>query len=220
MFNNKRCIIIDESGNLGTNGRYFVIACIDTLECKALHNVMKRKLKQAKEAFPEYKVFGHEIKAAEAHPCIKHHILESIAAKNIRISYIVADIPHIEARLSNDKNILYNYLAKLLIDKIITSKDKSSKINILCDNKTTKVKSANSFKEYITAQLNYECNYDLDLNIGFMDSHAGDAYIIQAADYVANAIYTFYEYGNNIYLEQFKKVIHIRSYFPPVKFGK
>lgn len=40
MYTNERCIIFDESGNMGNSGRYFVIACIDTTECKALHNIM------------------------------------------------------------------------------------------------------------------------------------------------------------------------------------
>jgi hypothetical protein len=220
MFQNERCIIIDESGNLGIDGRYFVIACIDTSDCKALHNLMKRKLKQAKKTFPEFNVYEHEIKAADAYPCIKHHILESISTKDIRISYIVADIAHIEARLLKDKNILYNYLAKLLIDKIITFRDKHTKINILCDNKTTKVKSANSFKEYIIAQLNYERRYDLDLNIAFMDSCAGNAYVIQAVDYVANAVYTFFEHKNDLYINQLRSKIIVEDFFPLGKFGK
>ena len=37
--NKERYLIFDESGNLGTSGRYFVIACIDTYNYKALHNV-------------------------------------------------------------------------------------------------------------------------------------------------------------------------------------
>jgi hypothetical protein len=218
MFQNERCIIIDESGNLGIDGRYFVIACIDTSDCKALHNLMKRKLKQAKKTFPEFNVYEHEIKAADAYPCVKHHILKSIAAKDIHISYIVADITHIETRLLQNKNILYNYLAKLLIDKIITSHDKNTKINILCDNKTTKVKSTNSFKEYIIAQLNYERRYDLDLNIKFMDSCAGNAYVIQAVDYVANAVYSFFEHKNDLYINQFKNKINVEVFFPVVNF--
>lgn len=32
---NERYLIFDESGNLGSSGRYFVIACIDTSNYKA-----------------------------------------------------------------------------------------------------------------------------------------------------------------------------------------
>ena len=220
MFKNERCVIFDESGNLGTDGRYFVIACVDTMECKPLHNLMKNKLRQAKKAFPVLQAHTHEIKAAEAYPCVKHHILESIARKNLSVSYIVADIAHIETKLLKNKNILYNFIAKLLIDKIVTVTDKGSKINILCDNKTTKVASANSFKEYMITHLNYECRYDLDLNIIFMDSNAGNSYVIQAADYVANAVYAYYEYGLDLYMNQIEHKIHVADHFPLGKFGK
>ena len=124
MYEGERCIIFDESGNLGRVGRYFVIACIDTTECKALHNVMKRKLKIADDKFPDMKKnHAHEIKAVDAYPCVKHHILECIASKNLSVSYIVADLQHVKPKLLEDKNILYNYLMKLLLDRIISSKD-------------------------------------------------------------------------------------------------
>ena len=55
MYSNERCLIFDESGNLGVSGRYFVISCIDTMNAKSLHNIMKRKLKQAGDKFPELK---------------------------------------------------------------------------------------------------------------------------------------------------------------------
>lgn len=221
MYENERCIIFDESGNLGRVGRYFVIACIDTKECKALHNIMKRKLKDAQKLFPELGAqHAHEVKANEAYPCVKYHILECMVKKDIKISYIVADLQHVEARLLEDKNILYNYLMKLLISRMITIADKGTKINLLCDNKTTKVASANSFKDYIKLYLNYECGYDLDLNIVYMDSDAGDAFVVQAADYVANAVYTYYEYGNNIYKGVIDSKVTIMEKFPWKKFGK
>ena len=150
MYTNERCIIFDESGNLGKAGRYFVIACIDTREYKALHNIMKRKLKIADDKFPDMKNgHAHEIKAADAYPCVKYHILECIKSKNLSISYIVVDLKYVKPSLLNDKNILYNFVMKILLDRIITAKDKGTKINILCDNKTTKITSKNSFEDYI-----------------------------------------------------------------------
>lgn len=85
MYTNQRCIIFDESRNLGSKGRYFVIACIDTTNYKALHNIMHRKLGIAKKKFSELaKLHSHEIKAQEAYPCIKYHILECIITCQIR----------------------------------------------------------------------------------------------------------------------------------------
>ena len=220
MYKNERCIIFDESGNLGSSGRYFVIACIDTKEAKSLHNIMKRKLGLAKNKFPQLNIHANEIKAKDAYPCVKYHILESIIKKNLSISYIVIDLNHVEENLLKDKNILYNYIMKLLIAKLITKENTGTKINVIYDKKTTKVSSINSLKEYITIYLNYECRYNLDLKIIDLDSDAGNAYIVQAADYVANALYTYYEYNNSLYTNLITPKLNIIELFPRKSFSK
>lgn len=221
MYTNQRCIIFDESGNLGSSGRYFVIACIDTTNYKALHNIMHRKLGIAKKKFSELaKLHSHEIKAKEAYPCIKYHILECIATKDVNISYIVADLSHTQSNLLEEKNIFYNFLMKLLLDSIISEKDNNTTINIICDNKTTKVASANSFSEYIKLHFIYEKGYDIKLNIEYLDSDAKNAYPVQAADYVANALYGWYEYGDKLYYNRFKSKIKNALKFPHGNFGK
>lgn len=221
MYDNERCLIFDESGNLGTSGRYFVISCIDTKNAKSLHNVIKRKLKQAGDKFPELKTLhAHEIKAKDAYPCVKHHLLECIVSKDITISYIIVDLKHVEQRLLNDKNIMYNFASKILISKLITKDDDGTKINILFDKKTTKIASKNSLREYIIAHIVYEEGLDVDINFEYKDSDAGDAFIIQAADYVANALYNKFEYGNDIYADILTPVLNETQYFPYKNFGK
>lgn len=220
-YSTERCLIFDESGNLGSSGRYFVIACIDTNDFKALHNVMKRKLGIAKRQFQELAcLHSHEIKAKDAYPSIKYHILEVIASKDLTISYIVADLKYVKPKLLEEKNIFYNYLMKVLISSLISEKDNGTKINIICDNHTTKIASGNSFEEYIKLYLLYEKQYDLDLNIVYMDSDDRNAYPVQAADYVANALYGWYEYGDKLYYNRFKSKIHNALKFPFRFFGK
>lgn len=219
MYTNERCLIFDESGNLGVSGRYFVIACIDTLNAKSLHNMVKRKLKQAGDKFPELK-HTHEIKAKDAYPCVKYHLLECIALKDISISYIVVDLEHIEDRLLKDKNILYNFASKLLISRLISYKDEGTTVNIIFDNKTTKIASKNSLREYIIAHLVYEEGLDVNINFEYKDSDAGDAFIIQAADYVANALYSKFEFRNTIYSNLLETKINVKQLFPYKNFGK
>lgn len=221
MFRGERCLIFDESGNLGNSGRYFVIACIDTMNYKSLQNMMKNKLRIAKKHFSELaSLHSNEIKAKDAYPCIKYHLLESIAEKDILISYIVADLHHVKASLLNEKNILYNYMMKLLIERLVSAKDNHTVLNIICDNHTTKVGSVNTFEEYIKLYLLYEKEYDIDLNIIYMDSDDGHAYPIQAADYVANALYGLYEYNSKMYYDRIIKKIKYQIKFPYQTFGK
>ena len=221
MYDNERCLIFDESGNLGTSGRYFVISCIDTRNAKSLHNIMKKKLKQAGEKFPELKTLhAHEIKAKDAHPCVKYHLLECIVSKEITVSYIVVDLKHVEPRLLNDKNIMYNFASKILISRLITKSDEGTTINILFDNKTTKIASKNSLREYIIAHIVYEEGLDVNINFEYKDSDAGDAFIIQAADYVANALYNKFEYSNSMYSDIITPVLNEVQNFPYKNFGK
>lgn len=221
MYDNERCLIFDESGNLGTSGRYFVISCIDTRNAKSLHNIMKKKLKQAGEKFPELKTLhAHEIKAKDAYPCVKYHLLECIVSKEITVSYIVVDLKHVEPRLLNDKNIMYNFASKILISRLITKSDEGTTINILFDNKTTKIASKNSLREYIIAHIVYEEGLDVNINFEYKDSDAGDAFIIQAADYVANALYNKFEYSNSMYSDIITPVLNEVQNFPYKNFGK
>ena len=133
-----RYLIFDESGNLGANGRFFVIACVDTYSFKPLHNVMKRKLGIAKKIFIELgSLHAHEIKAKDAYPCIKYHIAEVLSQKDIRISYIVADLKHVSPKLLEQKNIFYNYLMRILMDHLLSKDDEVSTIHVIYDNHTT-----------------------------------------------------------------------------------
>lgn len=222
MVDNSRTLVFDESGNLGSSGRYFVISCIDTTERKLLHNIMKKRLLKHKRDFPKVITSGFEVKAKDANKTIKLDILKIITREEFKISYIVADLKHVLPRLLVDKNSFYNYLLKLLIDKIVTDDFSDKNINFRLDNKTNKtikVKSQNSFQEYINLRLNYDRLLNLDIDVKYIDSKSGDGFIVQAADYVANAIYSHYEYNNSEYFNVIKPAIKIEDLFHRDKFG-
>lgn len=213
-----RYLIFDESGNLGTNGRYFVISCIDTNNIKPLYNIMQHKIRQAQVKFPDLAALHtHEIKAKDAYPCVKYHIAECIARKDVSISYIVADLFHVKPQLLDDKNIFYNYMMKLLMECIVTREDDI--INVVYDNHSTKVGSVNSMEEYLKLSFVYEKQYDVALSFTSMDSNARNAYHVQAADYVANALYSHYEFGVDDYYKVYRPLFRNKLLFPQSKFG-
>ena len=123
----------DESGNLGTSGKYFVIACIITENRKALHNTMKKTLKKIKSDYHNAKFDGHELKANKATKEIKSFVLNRISKNNLEISYIVAEKQHVQEQLIKDQNRFYNFLLKILLDQH-KEKFKENKIEISsCD---------------------------------------------------------------------------------------
>ena len=108
---------------------------------------------------------------------------------------------------------------RLLLDSIISSSDNGTFIHIMYDQHTTKVGSINSMEEYIKLHFLYEKDYDIKLEFKSYDSDAANAFHIQAADYVANAIYIHYEYNNSDYYNIYQPVFNKKSLFPYKTFG-
>lgn len=209
----------DESGNLGTKGKYFVIACIITKEPKSLHNTMKKTLKKVKKDHPNLEFNGHELKANKASKVVKELILSRICSKDIEISYIIAEKKHVEEQLITDQNRFYNFLLKILLDNH-HDKFRENKVNLILDNKSIKVKSLNSFEDYINLHINYELRLKSDIRVEYKDSKAGDAFNVQAVDYVANTIASSYEHDIKHYTPIMKDKINVIEKFPHYKFGK
>lgn len=211
-------LYFDESGNLGIDGRYFVISCIITDNPKSLENKMKKILLHIKKNNKDAKWNGYELKANSCKPWIKGEILKAIAGKDIKIAYIVADKIWVEEYLKEDKNILYNYLLNLLL-KNFKNVFFNNKVNLILDNKTVKVQSQNSFEDYIKLKINYELRWKSNIIVEYMDSSSKSAYNIQAADYIANAIYSYYEHKYTRYYDIIKEKVCKKELFPRSKFG-
>lgn len=134
-------IYVDESGDLGRKGeRYFVIALIAAKNQKRLKNIVKHfcasnninEIKASRLAFPEKQGLINKLCSIDDH----------------QISYIVVDKRNIaNTKLFEDKNLIYNYIFQHLIKPII--KASVTDLDIVLDNHSIKVKSANSLREYI-----------------------------------------------------------------------
>ena len=212
-------LYFDESGNLGVKERYFVIACVLTEKPKELENKMKKILLSIKKNYSNSKWNGYELKANSNKPWIKEIVYRGICEKDFKIAYVVADKHHIEERLMQAKNCLYNYLLSILLDNF-KHIFKDNKVNLILDNKTIKVQSINSFEDYIKIHMNYRLRLNSDITVKYMDSSSKNAYIVQIADYIANAVFSRYEYKYFTYYNYLEnKIIH-KENFPRGKFGK
>lgn len=210
-------LYLDESGNLGSDGRYFTIAAIETENPKPLSNVMKKTILRTKTKFERFKDVK-EIKASESNPIIKDFFLRRISSKqNINIRYIVSDKKHVKKQLLEDENLLYNYMLKFLIVPV-AKKRGLKRLIIILDKRSIKVKSANSFEDYINIILRFELNLDIEIVVKYLESH--NSYAIQAADFIANAVYINYEFENNYFYKLIAQKIAFGDRFPNNNFGK
>lgn len=186
-----KTVFVDESGDLGTGCRFFVIALLNPQKGKRIANFMKKfcakndlqEVKGALLTFPE-----------------KQEIFNRLNfANDYSVSYIVADKLNIEnKKILQDKNLCYNYLFSFLIKKTIRST--AEDLEILLDNHSTKVKSINSLADYIKLKSYAEWGFKHNLVIKYTDSKSSK--IVQATDVIANAIYANYNRGKGHFYQQ------------------
>lgn len=202
-----KTLFVDESGDLGSKGRYFVIAMLAPQKSKRIVNFMKKFC--SRHGLPE-------IKASQLSVPHKQEIFNKLCSANdYTVSYIVADKHNIDnKKLFEDKNLCYNYLFSFLVKKTIKSSQED--LCILLDNHSTKIKSINSLADYIRIKAYTQWGYKHNLDIRYTDSK--DSKVIQAADVIANAVYAKYTYPTGHFYNMLTISESIK--FPYTKFGQ
>lgn len=206
----------DESGNMGSRGKYFTIACVQTNNPKSLKNVMKKTVLKVKKKFPKFEEYP-EIKASDASMIVKDFFLRKIVSKDdVFVRYVVADKEHVKAKLLEDENLLYNYMLQFIVIPVVGNK-KIKELEINLDKRSIKVASGNSFEDYIKVKINYEMGLDIKIKVNYYESQ--NSYAIQAADFVANAVNTKYEYKAYHCYDLLENKIIQSELFPRALFG-
>ena len=201
-----KTFFIDESGDLGTKGRYFVITLLAPQKSKRISNFMRKFC--AKNSL-------QEVKASQLSFPQKQFVFNKLCSANdYTISYIAADKLNIDnKKILEDKNLCYNYLFSFLVKKTVKSTQED--ITFLLDNHSTKVKSINSLADYIKIKAFTQWGFRYDVSIRYVDSK--DYKVVQAADVVSNAIYAKYTYGKDHFYS--KLTISESIKFPYSKFA-
>lgn len=198
-------IFIDESGDLGMNEGYFVIAMIVAHDSKRLKNLVKNYC--AKKAIEE--IHAHGLPFIE-----KQYLINKLTKQvDYHVSYIVADKMMIGNKsLFANNNLVFNYLFSFLVRDVL--KANTDDILFHLDNRTQKVSSVNSLTEYIKIKAFTDWGFTKELNIQYHDSKI--CKVVQIADLVANSIYRKYVRGKSDFYDRLNIVKSIK--FPRDKF--
>lgn len=200
-------IYVDESGDLGTRGRYFVIGALCTEEGKRIRNVIKKYC--ANNSVEELKNFGM--------PFIhKQDIAQKFRkTSDCKIAYLCVDKTKIEStHLRADQNLLFNYAFSYLAQRILMNEKQD--VRIVIDNRNQKVGSKNSLGEYIRIKAYTEWGFMFDIQTEHLDSKADR--LIQAADFIAGSCYQRYHHNKSHIYNILRPDISIK--FPNSQFGR
>ncbi|MFA6547426.1 MAG: DUF3800 domain-containing protein [Candidatus Magasanikbacteria bacterium] len=180
-------VFIDESGNLGYNEGYFIIAMVVAHRPNRLKNIIK--------SFCSYHSLP-EVHTTNLDFTQKQFLVNTLTKQqdDYSISYIIADKMKIENKLLfKNNNLIFNYLFSFLVKDII--KANTDDIFLYLDNRTQKVASANSLKEYIQIKAYMEWGFTKELRIEYKDSRTSKT--LQMADLVASCIRRKYQWKNS-----------------------
>jgi hypothetical protein len=207
----EKCLVLGEAGQLAGGGRYYVIVCLETNECSGLHHAMKNKLEQIKNILPSI-AGGSMARAADLRQFseLKEEALAAVAEQNIRISYIAVDKACMEKDLADSEEALHDYFLWLLLDAVVGKGRGEEKIDVIFGSKLNKHGCGGQ-------GLDIERLKRLNLSAEFKDTSHGGAFIAQAADYAADAIYAHYADGEGGVLQRIENKIKFALTFPRQK---
>ncbi|MCX6345764.1 MAG: DUF3800 domain-containing protein [Armatimonadetes bacterium] len=181
---------IDESGDLGFgtgSSNYFVLAivCVDSSNNDKLKRYV-RKFRMSMR-LPA----GVEMKASNTNSTNRVRFLDGLSKLPCSFHYIVVNKSKVQQPLKRDTNILYNYVSGLVLVPMISILQQAT-VNFDC--RTIKVASGNSLGDYLCTKLWGEMSTSVDVKFSYVDSARSEG--VQAADFVANAVFRNYERGN------------------------
>ncbi|MFA5829505.1 MAG: DUF3800 domain-containing protein [Candidatus Gracilibacteria bacterium] len=197
-------IFLDESGDLGfgkKSSKFFVITFLFVENKRVIEKVVSKTHAELKKI--------HRTKSGILHcfhekPITRQRLLARIAQKNCMIMTIYLEKEKVYTKLPDEKIVLYNYVANILLDRIFSKKlHGDHKVILIASRKETNKFLNENFKNYLSSQI--KNNHQIDLQIEIKTPH--DEKALQAVDFISWSIYRKYEYKDHNYYDLFKEKI-------------
>jgi len=201
-------IFLDESGDLGFDfkkkktTKYFVISCIYVSDKKVLEKIVKKTHSELKKKYKRRVGVLHCVKES---PTTRKRLLKRVNEKDCRIVSIILEKKKVYTKLQNEKQVLYNYVTNILLDRIY-SKELVPKVNhielIASKRETNKFLNIN-FESYLKNQVKDRHKMKLEISIKTPSEEKG----LQIADFIAWSTFRKYEHKDDKYHKIFKDKI-------------
>jgi len=201
-------IFLDESGDLGFDftkvktSKYFVITCLFTEDKRQIEKVVKKTHSELTKVIKRKVGTLHSVTESVK---TRKRLLARLAATECKIMTICLDKKKVYSKLHDEKQVLYNYVVNILLDRIYTKKlVPIDKVVFLIASKRETNKFLNSnFKDYLENQVKNTHKTKLEISIKTPHEEKG----LQAVDFASWAIFRKYEKGDASYYELLKSNI-------------
>lgn len=209
-------IFLDESGDLGFNfkkkktSKYFVIACMFVKDKKSVEKVIKNIF--AKFSKTETKNHNGVLHACKEKPLTRQKLLNLLNKKDISVISIYLNKSKVYTKLQDEKHVLYNYVANILIDRIYTKKLISivEPIILIASRRETNKFLNQNFCNYLSNQVvgNHKIKISIEIKTPKQEK------CLQVVDFICWATFRKYEHKDETYSNLIKsKIVEESSLF-------
>lgn len=163
-------IFLDESGDLGFDfnkpktTKFFVITLLFTSSRRPIEKCVRlvhRGLRQ------RYKKIHSVLHATEEEPATRQRMLNKLAEKDCAIMAIYLNKKRVYTKLQNEKVVLYNYVANILLDRIITKRliPKAEPVYLIASKRETNKFLNENFRNYLKEEVKNTHKLDVHMEI-------------------------------------------------------
>ncbi len=177
-------LYIDESGDLGFSGKgsnYFIFTCVK-IEDDKTNTLFKRIPKKIRQRTLKKRVKKlSELKFSNSSVLIRERFLKRVSELNLEIFSLIIEKKYTQQKLKENLPVLYNYLLKILLERLVSA---NHKINICLDKCMSSTQREN-FENYINTEFLFRFKYVPDLKITHENSNCNEA--LQVIDFICGA---------------------------------
>ena len=188
-------IYIDESGDLGSDSNYFVMAAIIVDDKVKLDRIINKVRRTNKKELGKF----NELKGTEAKPHIKKKVLKNLNKIDYQAIIIVFDKKNkYKIDYKRDNNLLYNILSSKLAEELFIT----NKTSIIIDKSKNKEKHRQEFDNLFLPSLNNSKNYPISIDHEDSVKHKG----LQIVDVISWSVYKSFEDENEEFINLIKNI--------------
>lgn len=210
-------IFLDESGDLGFNfkkkgtSKFFIVTFLFVEGSKSpIEKIIKKTHSELKEKTKRRIGILH---AVNEKPITRQRLLKRLTDKDCTIMAVYLNKQKVFTKLQDEKQVLYNYVTNILLDRIYTRKvvPTDKKIELIASRRETNKFLNENFKDYLNRQI--KSNHRGAIKI-FIKTPAEEK-SLQAVDFISWAIFRKHEKGDDGYYNIIKnKIIEENPLFP------
>lgn len=210
-------IFLDESGDLGFDfkkkktSKYFIVTCLFTESKAPIEKIVKKTHSELK--LKHKRRFG-VLHAVKEKPITRQRLLKRLSEKDCFIMTIYLNKSKVYTRLQDEKQVLYNYVTNILLDRVYTKRIipiRMKNIELIASRRETNKFLNENFKSYLNNQAKNRHSVDIKVQI----KTPSEEKTLQAVDFVSWAIFRKYEYADDTFYNIIKnRMVEENPLFP------